>query len=120
MSIVQLVINNGPLAGLIDTRIYPVVLPATPVLPAVTYQLVSEPEEATQDGAGMAQARYRFKVWTVSHAELNPIVAAIKVAFTGHNIAFPRGSLPDNSIEDYDVKTKRWWRVIDVLGWQPA
>lgn len=101
-------------------RVYPVVLPTSPKFPAATYQLVSEDQEATQDGPGMAQPRYRFKVWAESYAQLDPITLALKAAFNARRDTPFQSSFVDGSVEDRDFQTGRYWRVVDVLGWQPA
>lgn len=109
----------SPLVSLISTRIYPIRLPADPTLPAVTYTFVSAPVDPAQDSPGMEQPRVRFKAWTKTYIELDAIKVAIKGGFFGATSAF-RGAVIDNSVEDYDEDTKRWWAVVDVLGWQPA
>lgn len=104
----------------IDGRIHPIILPDTPTLPAITYQLVSEPQDPTQDGPGMAEPRYRFKVWASSYVELGTVVAELKAAFNGRHDGPFRSSFVEASVEDFDRGTKRFWRVVDVVGWQPA
>jgi len=116
--IVDWVVSEVPGLG---GRIYPLVLPTTPLLPAATYQLVSEGQDPTQDGPGLAEPRYRFKVWTESYAQLDPVVRQIKAAFNARKDGPFRSSLVDNGgPEDRDVKTGRYWRVVDVLGWQSS
>lgn len=106
----------------LNGRIYPLVLPSGgPTLPAATYQLVSEPQDPVQDGPGMAEPRYRFKVWATAYAQLEPVVLQLKAAFNARHDGPFRSSLVDNGgPEDRDDKTGRYWRVVDVLGWQPA
>lgn len=104
----------------VEGRIYPLVLPVTPVLPAVTYQLVSEPQDPIQDGPGLAEPRYRFKVWAETYIELDAVVRSLKVAFNARRDGPFQSSLVDGSFEDRDQATRRWWRTVDVLGWQPA
>lgn len=101
-------------------RIYPIDLPAAPVLPSATYQLVSANEEPDQDGAGMIENRYRFKVWAEKYIELDPVIREFREAFNARHDGPFRGSLTEGSFEDRDRQTRRYWRIVDVLGWQPA
>lgn len=117
--IVDWVVSNVPTLG---GRIYPLVLPSGgPAKPSATYQLVSEDQEPTQDGPGLALPRYRFKVWTDTYAQLDPVVRELKAAFNARHDGPFRSSLVDNGgPEDRDQKTGRYWRVVDVLGWQSS
>lgn len=118
--IVTTVVSDATLAALIDTRIYPVKLPATPTLPAMTYQLVSDDPEPIQDGPGMTTTRWRFRIWTKRYGELRPISDALHALFDARHVSPFRSSFADGMFEDYDTKSDRYWRIVDVLGWQPA
>lgn len=120
VEIVAWIVSDDDLADLIDDRIYPLRLPATPTLPAITYQLVSEPQDPVQDGPGMAEPRYRFKVWTDTYIALGLVTDALAVRFNARHDGPFRSSLVDGTFEDYDIATRRYWRIVDVLGWQPA
>lgn len=119
-AIVAWVVADDVMHGLIGDRIYPIDLPATPVLPAMTYALIYEGQDPVQDGPGIATPRYRFKVWTERYRELDQIVTALKRLFNARTDGPFRSSVVENAISDHDRATGRWWHVLDVLGTQPA
>lgn len=115
-AIVAWVKDDGATSALIGARIHPVVLPASPEFPAVTYQLVSEQPEMTQDGPTLTDARWRITVWAERYRELAPIAEAIGALFDArHDGPFLTASV-ESSIEDHDVRTGRWRRVLDVVA----
>jgi len=118
--IVTWVTGDTALGALIGERIYPVVLPATPVLPALTYALVSETQEPIQDGPGLAFPRWRFQVFTERYIDLDAVVLALKAAFNARTDGPFGSSTVENAYQDHDVKTGRWRQVVDVLAIQPA
>lgn len=118
--IVAWIADDVALGALVANRVHPFVLPADPKLPAITFQLVSEPHEPTQDGPGLRRPRYRFKVWTATFEEIDAIVVALKARFDTRRDGPFQVSTVETSAGDYELKTRRWWQVVDVLAWQPA
>lgn len=119
-AIVAWLTDDNAFFALVGDRVYPIKLPATPTLPAVTYQLVSETYDAIQDGPGLAQPRYRFNVWADHFRELDAIVKAIRRLFNARTDGPFASSVVENAYADHDRATNRWRQVIDVLGTQPA
>jgi hypothetical protein len=129
------VLNDGAMDNLIHGRIYPLVLPPTtknaetgavlsPILPAVTYGLVSQPVLVTQDSAQYRSPRWRFKIWSDRYADLVPIATALAAIF-GDQAATPfpssRIEYPASRAEDHETATNRYWRAVDVVvGLAPA
>lgn len=118
--IVSAVEVDGPLTGLIGSRLYPLVLPAQPDLPAVTYQLVSQPGEHTQEGAAYRHPRWRFRIFSDRHADLEPIAGALAAIFSSPGPTPFRSSWIDGGAEGWEKDTGRYWRFMDVVGFQPA
>lgn len=114
------VTGDTALHALIGDRLYPLKLPATPVLPAVTYALVSETQDPIQDGPGLAFPRWRFSVWTERYIDLDAIVRELKVLFNARTDGPFGSSTVENAYQNHDLKTNRWQHVIDVLAIQPA
>lgn len=118
------VINDATLTTLIEGRIFPVVLPPDPDLPAVTYGLVSQPTMVTQDSAQYRSPRWRFRIWSLVYADLVPIAQAIAAIFGDPaRTPFPSSRIeyPGSRAEDHESDTHRYWRALDVVvGLAPA
>lgn len=129
------VVTDPTLTELIDGRIYPVVLPATtkdpdtgallsPILPAVTYQLVSQPTMTTQDSVEYRSPRWRFRIYSLIYADLIPIAKGLAAIFGDPaRTPFPSSRIeyPGSRAEDHESDTHRYWRALDVVvGLAPA
>lgn len=63
-AIVAILKAHAGLNAIVAGRIYPVLLPQTPTLPAVTYQLISDRRDYTHDGdSGLRTASFQFSCW---------------------------------------------------------
>ena len=76
---------HAGLAALVGTRIYPYALPQTPTLPAITYQLTSEPTEHHQGEASsiIERANVRVQCWSVSWDGAFALAAQADAALDG-------------------------------------
>lgn len=69
---------QSTITALVGTRIYPLLAPATAVLPYVTYQRIAEQEEAHLGGlSGLSQAVYQFDVWGATAASAYAVYRAL-------------------------------------------
>lgn len=119
-AIVATVTDDPTLAGLIDGRIFPMVLPLQPDLPAVTYQLVSQPGEHTQEGAAYRHPRWRLRIVSDRHTDLVTVANALAAVFSSPFSSPFRSSWVDGGAEGWEADTGRYWRLIDIVGFQPA
>lgn len=74
------------ITALITTRIYPLKLPQSVVLPCLSFQLVSEPREYTLDKASIPNALVQFDCWGTTYLEANTLADALATvldAYTG-------------------------------------
>lgn len=117
------VVGNGAMTGLIGDRIYPVVLPPDPTLPAVTYMLVSQVTERTQTDEQYRWPRWRFRIWSLIYGDLEPIAVAIAAIF-GYQDQTPFQAswiqYPGANVEGHETDTHRYWRTVDVVAFAPA
>lgn len=69
-------------AALVGTRIYPVSLPQTPTLPAITYRLVSQPTEHVfaESASTTKIATFRIQCWAEGTAVLGAWAGAYALA----------------------------------------
>jgi len=129
------VTGDAALTLLIGDRIYPLVLPPSvkdpvtsallsPILPAVTYGLVSQPTDVTQEGYEYRSPRWRFRIFSLVYADLIPIAKALAGLF-GDQSRTPflssRIEYPPSQSEGHENDTHRYWRALDVVvGLAPA
>jgi hypothetical protein len=122
--IVSAVKSDTTLSGLLaGDMVYPVVLPQDPELPAMTYVLVSQPTEHTQEQAQYRWPRWRFRIYSLRYADLIPIAVGIAAIF-GDRTRSPLGAArieyPSSQAEGHETDTHRYWRAIDVVSFAPA
>lgn len=71
-------LESAYIASLIDTRIYPGVLPQGGILPAVTMQEISVDDNNTVNGLpNLRWTRLQFDVWADTYAEADKLMLAI-------------------------------------------
>jgi len=61
--------NHAGLSREVDSRIYPLVLPQTPELPAVTYIRIDTPRLAQLENAFLPHPRFQFSCWAETFEE---------------------------------------------------
>lgn len=117
------------LAALVSTRVYPLVLPQNPTLPALTYRRISttRPTAMGRD-PGIAFPRIQFTVWATGTAGGYANAKAVKDALRGDGAgsAFQRwrgtvagvqvlDSVLANELEFYDETAKLIAEVLDFF-----
>ena len=117
------VVGDVTLVGLIGDRIFPVVLPPDPALPAITYQLVSQPTDATQTDEQYRWPRWRFRIYSLIYADLVPIAVGLAAIFGDQSrtpFARSRIEYPQSQAEGHETETHRYWRALDVVAFAAA
>ena len=128
------VTNDPVLSQLVGNRVYPHVLPPSvkdpvtnalisPILPALTYGLVSQPTEITQEPMQYRSPRWRFRIYSLIYGDLIPIAIALAAVF-GDRLSSPFASsrieYPASQAEGHETDTHRYWRAMDVVSYLPA
>lgn len=113
------VTGDNTMIGLIDGRIYPVVLPQETEMPAVTYGLVSQPTDFTQEGSQYRWPRWRFRIYSLKYADLVPVAVGLAAIFgdqsrTPFEVSWIE--YPASTAEGQEEDTHRYWRAIDVVA----
>lgn len=104
---------DSAVTALIADRVYPLQLPQSAALPAVTYQRVSGTEGITYDGpSGLGRSRLQFDCWATTYGSVVEVFSAIKSALR----AYPETRIV-NVIDapEPDVALRR--RLIEVSLW---
>ena len=79
-----ILIGDSAIAALAGTRVYPVLLPQAPTLPAITYQFVSGFREPGLDGPpGLNRARVQLDCWASTYMESEALANAVRLALDG-------------------------------------
>ena len=120
--------NTAAIQTICGTRIYPLDLPATVTLPAMTYQLISAPISATMDeaaGASLAHPRYQIDGWAGSVSGATALAAAVHTALHGFKGIITSGSssltvqscLRVDKRHNKDPETGLYWVSQDFMIW---
>lgn len=80
-----LTLDAGVIVAGVAAKIYPRVLPQNTVVPAVSYQVLSEiPYDDISGNAGLYRAVIEFKIWSKTAAQAAAIEEAIRLAIQGY------------------------------------
>lgn len=89
---------DGTVSGLISTRMYPLVLPQDPTLPALTYQRISGPRIHKLTGTtGRARARLEIDSWAETYTEAQSLAAAVRASLDGFIGTLTDGNSPEST-----------------------
>lgn len=110
--------NDGTVAGLVSTRVYPHKLPQSPTLPAVTYRIISQvPTEANTE---LFDARIQLDCWGATYAASAALGVAVPQA-----LRYYRKSAGGNTVlsiydankgESYEDEREIWRTIIDMMA----
>lgn len=71
------------LTSLVDKRIYPLLVPQTAKLPAVSYKRISTVRAQSKDGpSGLVEARFDFACWGKSYADAKSVAEQVRNALS--------------------------------------
>ncbi|MEN6474136.1 MAG: DUF3168 domain-containing protein [Syntrophaceae bacterium] len=93
--------------SLASTRIYPVLLPQDPTLPAITYQRISNDPQNTMGGHGdLYNPRIQIDAWARSYSEIKSLELAIRTAMEAAS-AFSALEMSDQDLYEPDMEIYR-------------
>ena len=88
------------LAALVGTRVYPLLLPQSPTLPAVTYQRIDAPREERFGGDPVAYPRFQIDSWAKTYAGAKAVATQVRGA-----LQLWRTTATDPQIMDSDIES---------------
>lgn len=114
-----LVVNDGTLAGLVAGRVYPVVLPKEPTLPALVYQEINTDTVVAADGdTGLRVGRYQWNYYAVDEYAATKIGrAALIAALNGYRGGTIDRIEMDRFQDDFDTGEGWFRQMMDTLVW---
>lgn len=129
-AIKEILTDDAAVAALIANRVYPVILPQHPVLPAVTYSEISSIGDIHMSGpSGLVQSRFQFSVWGSTTASVSQVSQAVKSALNGfvgdksygssspQEVITFRGVMFQNANDLYDPAVLLYYRTLDFTFW---
>ena len=123
----EFLLADGPVAAIVGTRGWLLVLPEQPVLPAFRVQLISRVPDYTHDGeSGLYRARVQVDAVTKVASGVDPYAQAMTLSdaihtrLSGYQGEMGSSSPPlevsgvfaDNRVAFYDAEEKRHVRVV--------
>lgn len=125
-AVVELLTRDDNVRSLIGTsvgtRIFQEKLAQGAVLPALTYQLISDPSENSHQGPeGLAEARIQFDCWGNTVVEAKQLSSAVRKAVAGVRGTYAgvklAGGFKENEMSMFDPDVRKRRRVLDMLIW---
>lgn len=117
----EMVADTG-IAALVSTRVYPVQLPQSPTLPAITYQRISGSRTYVMGQPSInANPRFQITSWGATYSSAQSVAAAIRALLDGF-----KGELGSDKhagvrlVNDYDIsdpETGRYGIAADYIIW---
>jgi hypothetical protein len=115
--------NDGDVAAIIATRIYPNVIPQDADLPALAYQVISRPGLMAHDGPpGYAWPRFQFTAQADDYDQVVDLMNKLRVAFDGFKGLMGgvggvqvEGAFVKDVRDDHQFSTSRETRRLDVI-----
>lgn len=104
--------------ALVGTRIYPVTFPQNVILPAITYQRVSDRTIHSHGGSSnFAYTLFRIMTWAWNYGDARQAARAVKSALVGYRgmmgARWVGSILHDNDLDNYDEQTKMFSVISD-------
>lgn len=93
----SLLSNTPAIAALVGTRIYPVVLPTAPTLPALSYQIVGAMSKPTLNNSGFQRFRMQFDCWGQDYSDAVTLREALVKALNGYQGLLSDGTMLQNA-----------------------
>ena len=116
--IVQTLQNHPGMAALVVTRIYPMLMPQNPTLPAIVYQKISGPRSYSHSGdQNLTFTRYQFSCWAHTYAGAKALAAQLRDCLSGRKYGVIRASFCVNELDDYDPISKDFRIIVDFHFW---
>lgn len=115
LALLNRMLNFAPLNTLVGFRIYPLILPQKPTMPAITYQQISAtPYSTINQASGLALYRVQLSCYGNTYNEAKAVSKQVLSAlqrFTGEGL---QDVAIENEFDDYEQDTKLYKVVIDV------
>lgn len=116
------VVADSAVAALAGARMYPLKLPQSPAMPAITYQHVSGATVVSNDGAtGLANPTFQIDCWGNTYATMDALFQAVRERLNGAKGTFSgiqvQGIFLVRRRDLYDNDAELYRRTADYEIW---
>jgi hypothetical protein len=112
----DLLTDDSGVAALVGTRVYPLILPQNPTLPAIVYQELRSRSLVAADGdTGQRESRFQLSYWGASYAAAKSGKAALESLLSGYSGSGIERIEIQWSRDDHETETG-WYRQIVEIG----
>lgn len=123
--ITTFILANGPLTAIISDRLYPDVLPQSPTLPALVYQVLPATLDYSHDGdSHLDRVRVQFSCWATSPTSAANLRETLRLALSGFSGQMGTAKVPAVFIEDQgggqDEATGLFRKIVDGIFWHQS
>ena len=107
-------VADATIGGVVDNRIYPMMMPQGVTLPCLTYQRISTPRIVTHDSSGatgdLTNPRFQFDAWGETGKAVKAISDALRAVLHGKTGAMGgvtiRAALAENEAPEFDPESE--------------
>ncbi len=116
-ALVSILIAAATTAG---ARIYPLVLPSNPTLPAVSYNRVSTPRVHSLSGySHLSKPRIQFTAWALTYAAAKVLANEVRAAldvYVGTILGVAiQSAFADNELDMFEPRSKLYHVPVDYI-----
>lgn len=118
-----LVTSDATVTGLIGTRMYPAPIPQDAALPALAYQLISQPGQyAHHEGdIGLRRSRVQLTARATDYARIRALLSALSAALSGYRgttgSTHFQAIFEDNVRDEWAERFERGVGRMDLIIW---
>ena len=113
--------NYAGLSMEVDDRIYPLLLPQEPTLPAVVFHRISTPRLHELENSLLPQGRFQFDCWAETFQRAKAVQEQVRLALDLYS--GPMGeytvevAIVEDERDDYEPETGRWRSMVEAVIW---
>ena len=101
-------------SALVGTRVYPMLLPQNPTLPAIVFQRISAvPDHLLGEQGWRAPCRVQLSLWAATYDAMRTLTIAVEAALRGYSGSGLRLVRLLNLTDDYEPETKLYRMIAD-------
>ena len=114
------IIADATITGLIAARLYPIILPQEPTMPAMTYQWISGTRFHSMDGASkLSGPRVQFDCWAATYLDAEALFEALRKRLDGYRgpagSSTIQGAFFSSERDLYESEPKLYRRSVDFF-----
>lgn len=114
--LVELLTDDAGVAAAVGGRVYPVVLPQNPALPAIVYQEVRGSAKAAAGGdTGMRESRILISYYAASFSAIKVGKMLLTAALSGASAEGVSRIEVDGIRDDYDPETGWFRQLLEIM-----